>query len=82
MVESLVELLKILNTLSPLAVIALLAVIIYVIVWKQPTNRDFVKLTTNDLHELPEIAASLRRMEITMSENFAYIKARLERGRP
>lgn len=81
MADSIVAILQTLNTLSPLAVIGLLAVIIYVIVYKQPTNRDFHKLTTNDLHELPEIAESLRRIEIVMSENFAYIRARLDRSR-
>ncbi len=81
MVESLVVLLETLNTLSPLAVIGLLAVIIYVMVYKQPTNRDFHKLTSNDLHELPEMAETLRRIEINMSQNFATILERLHTDR-
>ena len=79
MVESLVDLLKTLNTLSPLAVIGLLATVIYVMVYKQPSNRDFHKLTTNDLHYLPEMSETLRRIEVSMSENFAILRALLDR---
>ncbi|RPJ36156.1 MAG: hypothetical protein EHM35_08650 [Planctomycetaceae bacterium] len=85
MVDSLVALIQTLNSLSPLAVIGLLAIIIYRMVYKQPTNRDFHKLTTNDLHELPQMAETLRRIEICMLENFAFIVARLgdeRRNRP
>lgn len=81
MIRSLVELLHVLNTLSPLAVIALLSVVIYVMVYKQPTKRELNVIKTNDLHYLPEMAETLRRIEVTMGENFAYLRARAGRGR-
>jgi hypothetical protein len=84
MTESLISLLQTLNSLSPLAIIGLLGTVIYLMVYKQPTAQDFHRLTTNDLHELPQIAETLRRMEVSMQENFAYIIARLgveRRGR-
>lgn len=81
MVEAIVTLLQTLNTLSPLAIIGLLSVIIYVIVWKQPTKREFSRelnvIKSNDLHELPEMAESLRRIELMLADNFSYIRAKL-----
>lgn len=77
MTESIVTLLNTLNALSPLAVIGLLSVIIYVIVYKQPSKRELNIIKHNDLHYLPEMAETLRRMEVTMGENFAHIRARL-----
>lgn len=79
MIESLTELLKTLSTLSPIAVIALLATVLYVVVRKQPSTEDFRRLTTNDLHELPEMAATLRRIEVTLSDNFAHLRAMVDR---
>lgn len=81
MTESLISLLTALNTLSPLAVIGLLSVIIYVIVYKQPSKQELHTIKTNDLHHLPEMAETLRRMELSMSENFAYLRARIGRGK-
>ena len=79
MIESIITLLNTLNTLSPLAVIGLLAVIIYVIVYRQPSKQELNVIKTNDLHYLPEMADSLQRIEVNMRENFAYIRATLER---
>lgn len=81
MVESLISLLEVLNTLSPLAVIGLLSVIIYVIIWKQPTKQELGIIRNNDLHELPQMAESLRRIEASLAHNFAYIVAKLESER-
>jgi predicted mannosyl-3-phosphoglycerate phosphatase (HAD superfamily) len=75
--DAITTLLQTLNTLSPLAVIALLGVVIYVLVWKQPTNKDLATIKNNDLHELPEMAETLRRIEIKLSEEFSFIRTRL-----
>ena len=65
-----------LNSLSPLAVIGLLAYIVYLLVSKKgPVNT----IATNHLHSLPEIAASLGRMEETLLEirdGINYLKGR------
>lgn len=77
--EPLVTLLASLNALSPLAVIALLAVIIY----KQVQGHTQVAtLKSNDLHEMPEMAESLRRIEVMLATEFSYIRARLNGGSP
>lgn len=81
MVESLITLLQTLNTLSPLAIIGLLSVIIYVIIWKQPTKQELNIIKSNDLHELPNMAESLRRIELMLADNFAYIRAKLNGGK-
>lgn len=63
-----------LNSMSPLAIIGLLCFI----VWKQLENRKTMeKVQTNDLHELPEMAETLRRIEIAQSQSFALIIERL-----
>lgn len=73
-----IELLNTLNALSPLGVIGLLAAIIYMLVTGRTASaRKMDTMKDNDLHELPEIAATLRRLEISLTENFAYIKAKL-----
>jgi hypothetical protein len=79
MIESLITLLQTLNTLSPLAVIGLLAVVLYMMVYKQPSKQELDTIRFNDLHDLPEIAETLRRIELNMSENFAYLRATLDR---
>lgn len=81
MVESLTALLTVLNTLSPLAVIALLCLIIYVMIWKQPTKQELGVIRHNDLHELPQMAESLRRIEASLAQNFAHIVAKLDSDR-
>ena len=75
------ELLTLLNTLSPLAVIALLAVIIYLLVkGKQEVSGKVSTISDNHLHDLPAMAETLQRIEVSLSENFAYIKAKLNGG--
>ncbi len=79
--DGLTDLLTTLNTLSPLAVIGLLAAIIFMQVRNRTeANAHVAHLQSNDLHELPEIAETLRRIEVSMTENFAYIKARINGG--
>lgn len=81
--EELTSLLTLLNNLSPLAIIGLLAIIIYKLVWrdKPASEKSVNEIRDNHLHELPEIAETLRRIEQKMGEEFSYIKARLN-GRP
>lgn len=82
--EALVSLLNVLNTLSPLAVIALLALVLFM----QAKNAKHVEsarnevetLRTNDLHEMPDILATLQRIEVKLGEEFAHIRARLNGG--
>lgn len=74
MTDSLIALLNALNALSPLAVIALLGTIIYMQV---KNHKQVETVKHNDLHELPEIAETLRRIEVSMTDNFAYIRAKL-----
>lgn len=83
--EALLSLLTALNALSPLAVIALLGIVIFMLVkGKTGVAKKVEVLQNNHLHELPDMAdtlrrteETLRRIEVSMSENFAYIKARL-----
>ncbi len=82
---NILEILNTLNSLSPLAVIALLAVVIYINVWRQPSRADLSIVTDNHLHELPSIATNIRqmtetlqRMEVTMSEEFSYLRSQLK----
>jgi hypothetical protein len=76
--ESLISLLTTLNSLSPLAVIALLATIIYKQVKDKPATEASVdEIKHNHLHDLPEILATLQRIESKLSEEFGYIKGRL-----
>ncbi len=71
-----------LNSLSPLAVIGLLGIVIYMLVKnKREADEQNIVLTGNHLHELPEIAESLRRIEQSLAENFSYIRARLNGGK-
>ena len=77
--------LTLLNSLSPLAVIGLLGTVIFLLVkGKTHTARELKVVQTNHLHELPEIAETLRsmsdtlrRMETRMAEDFSHIKAKL-----
>ncbi len=75
--EAITGLLGTLNTLSPLAVIALLGTVIFMLVKAKGEMSTHVHtIKTNDLHELPEIAETLRRIELKMGEEFSYIRAR------
>lgn len=69
-----VALLQLLNSLSPLGIIALLGVIIFMLV---KGRKQVGTIKDNDLHALPEILVTLQRMEVSMGENFSWIKARL-----
>lgn len=82
--ETLISFLQTLNSLSPLAVIALLGTIIFIQVKRQPSADAVAEIKDNHLHELPDIAETLRRIEaalqrqeVKMGEEFSYIRARL-----
>lgn len=79
-----VSLISTLNSLTPLAIIALLVIVLF---YQSRNNQVAVAHTevlntvkTNDLHNLPEMLAILQRIEVTMGENFAYLRARLNGG--
>lgn len=76
--ETLLAVLTTLNAMTPLGVIALLATIIYLQV---KSHKQVDTLKTNDLHELPEVVESLRRIEILLASEFSYIRAKLN-GKP
>ena len=93
--DILVDILKTLNTLSPLAVIALLGVIIFVLVrGKTSTDAKVEKITSNHLHNLPDMsddlnrileanvksADTLQRIEVKMREEFSFIRTKLTNG--
>jgi hypothetical protein len=82
MLDGVTTLLETLNSLSPLAVIALLAVIIYL---QMRGKQQVDTLKTNDLHHLEghleDMYHSLQRVEVLLSKEFAYIRARLNGSR-
>lgn len=83
--DSFVELIQNLNNLTPLAVTALALIILGL----QIQNKNkMLKIETNDLHELPQVSEDIRlmlqaiqRMEVQMSREFSYLRARLNGGR-
>ena len=80
--ESITGLLNLANSLSPLAVIALLAIVIFLLVkGKAEVSTQVTTISDNHLHDvsdqLTQIAETLQRLEVSISENFAYIKARI-----
>ena len=78
MIETLLSLLSALNALSPLGVIALLGVVLFFLAKERTAVISKVdNIADNHLHDLPEILATLQRMEVNMSSNFEYIKAKL-----
>ena len=80
--EFLTTVVESLNSLSPLAVIGLLGIVIYMLVRnKKDSDAQNSMLTSNHLHEMPEMAESLRRIEQSLAENFSYIRARLNGGK-
>lgn len=82
--ELLIKLLEILNNFSPLAVIALLGVIIFMLVkggGNVATKDQISKIEGNDLHHLPQVVESLQRIEISLAENFSWIRARMNGGK-
>jgi hypothetical protein len=78
---NILEVLNALNTLSPLAVIGLLAYVVYLLVNnRKETTTKLDEVTSNHLHELPEIADTLRRIEsalLNVQRDTIYIKARI-----
>lgn len=95
LIQLLIGFMSFLNTLTPLAVIALLGTVIFLLVYKKPFTEavkpiqsSLEEVKSNHLHELPAIAANmervveiLQRIEVKMSEDFAYLKARMNGGR-
>ena len=86
--DALTSLLTLLNTLSPLAVIALLGLVLLLQARShkhtQSQNETLQTIKGNDLHDLPLIAETIRsmadtlqRIEVSQSENFSYLKARM-----
>lgn len=75
--ETIITLFQAANSLTPLAIIGLLVGILYILLWKQPLKKDIEDIQDNDLHELPDMAATLRRIEISQTQAFATIIARL-----
>lgn len=79
--DAIVSLLNTLNGLTPLAVIGLLGTIIFLLVkGKTSTDRKVDEIRGNDLHELSEMAETLRRIEIKLFEEFSYLRARINGG--
>ena len=65
--DTLIALLSTLNNLSPLAIIGLLGTIIFMMVkGKTAADGKVETIATNHLHELPEIADTLRQMAETL----------------
>ena len=81
----LISSIAVLNSASPLAVIALLGLIIFLLVRRDiALTKKVDAIKHNDLHEMPEVAENLRqvvltlqRIEVKLSAEFAYIRARL-----
>lgn len=75
MIDPLVKLLETLNGFSPIGVIALLGLIIYLQVrGKTEVSNRVDAIGENHLHE---IAESLRRIELSLAENFSWIRSRI-----
>lgn len=76
------------TSLTPLAIIGMLAYSIYLLVQgKQQVSGvkgQVAEISDNHLHEvadeLRDISTILQRMEVSNSENFAYLKAKLNGG--
>lgn len=77
MLQTLKTAIELLNTLSPIGLAGLLGFIL----WKQiQNNKTVVAVKDNHLHELPEMSASLGRIETllqNMNDNIIYIRARV-----
>lgn len=76
--DAIVELLQTLNSLSPLAIIALLGLTIFLLV----KGKEKVEtIEGNHLHDLSgkldQILEVLQRMEVKLSEETAFIRARI-----
>jgi hypothetical protein len=77
----LISFLSALNTLTPLAVIGLLVLVLFYQSKNNTTSRlSLFNLSNNHLSGLPDMAASLERMETilkTINDNIVYIRARM-----
>ena len=82
--DIIISLLTTLNSLSPLAVIALFGLVIFMMVKAKTDTSTVVQkvndLGTNHLHCMPDILETLQRIEVKLSEEFAYLKARINGG--
>ena len=77
MIELLERAIHTFNDLTPLGVIGILAYVVYLLVGKKGPVKT---LGTNHLHSMPDIVASLARMEDTLNEinsGIQYLKGRL-----
>ena len=75
--ESLIGFIAALNTLSPLAIIGLLALVLLL---QQKNKKALTDVADNHLHDLPDMAASLQRIEsllLDIKDNTVYLKARI-----
>lgn len=75
------DLFTFLNSASPLGIAGLLGYIIYLLVKNQSVVKDnYTALTTNHLHELPDILEVLQRIERDQASAFSTIIAKLNGG--
>mgnify|MGYP001581454845 CR=1 FL=1 len=82
--DVLLQLLEVLSAFTPLGVAALLGLALFVIIWKnpfKPVESAVSEIKDNHLHDivhqLENINETLQRMEVTMSTEFSYLKARI-----
>jgi hypothetical protein len=79
--ETLVSVFEMLNAVSPLGLAALLAYVIYLLVkGKTSTDAKVETIATNHLHGLPEMADTLKEIQLTLTSLDAYLRARLNGG--
>ena len=72
--EYVISLFEASSKLSPIAIIGLLVGLLYVVLTKHNQGQAQVEdLRANDLHELREMAETLRRIEVSQAENFATV---------
>ena len=80
MFADLTALIASLNAMSPLAIIALLAFIInHLVRGHRVMTAQVDKLRLNDLHNLPEMMETLRRIEAALTAGFATIIAKQDK---
>ncbi len=73
--DTLTQIITALNALSPLGLAGLLGFIIYKLI---QGNRQLKSVQDNHLHELPEIAETLRRVEAAQTAAFVKMITLLE----
>lgn len=73
------ELFDIVNSVTPLGAIVLLAYIIYMQVKsKQDASQKLTTIADNHLHGLPDMAATLQRIEVTLTAMDSFLRTRLD----